>query len=85
MELIAYDGNKWRVERLEKLVRVVSAMTGLSAAQLEALIDTICDQKGELIVQWKHEGCSDRMRLAFRDAWNVCGETNVHHSDGSAK
>lgn len=84
MELLAYDGNLWRVERLQKLVRIVSTMTGLSQEQLGALIDSITDHKGELIVHWKHGDCSDRMRLAFRDAWNVCGEQNVHHSTTGA-
>lgn len=79
MELTAYDGNQWRVERLEKLVRIIIKMTGLSRVQLNALIDVIHDQKGELIVHWKHDGCTERMRLAFQDAWSECGETNVHH------
>lgn len=79
MELTAYDGNQWRVERLEKLVRIIIKMTGLSRVQLDALIDVIYDQKGELIIHWKHGDCTERMRLAFRDAWSECGETNVHH------
>lgn len=80
MELNAYDGSLWRIERLQKFVRVVSTMTGLSEEQLDVLIENLHDHKGELIVHWKHGGCSPRMRLAFNDAWNVCGEYNVHHT-----
>lgn len=80
MELTVYDGNQWRVERLSKLVRIIIKITGLSRAQLDALIDEIHDHKGELIVHWKHDGCTERMQLAFKDAWSECGESNVHHS-----
>lgn len=83
MELTAYDGNQWRVDRLEKLVRIVCKITGLTREQLGALIDSIHDHKGELLVHWKHQGCSARMQLAFKDAWSECGENNVHHiADG---
>lgn len=80
MDLTAYDGNQWRIERLEKLLRIIGKITGLSRPQLDALIECLYDHKGELIVHWRHGECTERMQLAFKDAWGECGETNVHHS-----
>ena len=80
MRITAYDETFWRVERLEKMLKLAITTTGLSRVQMNAVIDEVHDQKGELIITWKHGDCTERMKLAFKDAWSLCGEYNVHHN-----
>jgi len=80
MLITAYDDAQWRIERLEKMLKTAVTTTGLNKAQLQAVIDEVRDHKGELIITWKHGDCTERMKLAFTDAWKLCGEYNVHHN-----
>jgi len=82
MRITAYDDAQWRIERLQKLLNTAVTTTGLSRTQLNAIIDEVRDHKGDLIVTWTHGECSDRMKLAFNDAWRLCGEYNVEHQMG---
>jgi hypothetical protein len=80
MRITAYDESQWRVERLQKMLKLAVTTTGLSMVQIYAIIEEVHDHKGELVVTWKHGDCTERMKLAFKDAWQMCGEHNVHHN-----
>lgn len=80
MKITAYDDTMWRVERLEKMLKLAVKTTGLTMVQIHAVIDEVHDHKGELIVTWKHGDCTEKMKLALKDAWQMCGEHNVHHN-----
>jgi hypothetical protein len=73
MKYIAYDGNHWRVERLEKAAKIAAQILGLSLDQLHSLLWTIEDRKGSLCVQWKHHHTQTQMQ-AFTTAWDMCKE-----------
>lgn len=73
MNYIAYDGNQWRVERLEKAAKIAAQILGLSLIQLHSLVWAIEDKKGVLFVTWKHQHTPTQMQ-AFSTAWGMCKE-----------
>lgn len=74
----AHDNNLWRIERAQKTIKVACAILGITKQQLETLVYSIRDQKGELHVLWNHPW-TKRQEQAFQTAWELGGETNVHH------
>ena len=74
----AHDSNLWRIERVQRTAKVACAILGITKPQLEALVYSIRDQKGELHLMWEHPW-TERQEQAFQVAWEICGETNVHH------
>lgn len=74
----AHDSTLWRIERLQKTIKVACAILGITKQQLEAMVYSIRDQKGELFVLWNHPW-TKRQEQAFQTAWELGGETNVHH------
>lgn len=81
MQISAYDDALWRVERVQKAIRLACTILGCTKEQLDELINQAYDHKGELIVGWKHTH-TKHQEAAFQTAWELCGEYNVHHSDG---
>lgn len=79
MELIAYDSNLWRVERLQKVARIARTILGLSESQFDALIKAMKDDRGNLVIDWKQRH-TQQQELAFSTAWNECGEKLVTHN-----
>lgn len=73
MDYIAYDGNQWRVERLQKATKLAAQILGLSLDQLHALIWKIEDMQGAICVKWKHQHTPAQMQ-AFTTAWTMCKE-----------
>lgn len=78
MQLDAYDGNQWRIDRLNKCARIACAIMGISRDQLEALVSHLSDSKGELVITWRHDHTKNQ-EIAFQSAWAECGERNVQH------
>ena len=79
MKLSAYDGQQWRIERLDKTARLACAILSCSRDQLEALIDELRDQRGALVIFWRHDW-TKHQETAFETAWRECGESVVAHS-----
>lgn len=79
MDITAYDGNHWRVDRLHKAARIARLILGNSEEQLGALVKGMHDHKGELVVTWQHKH-TPQQELAFQAAWRECGENIVHHA-----
>lgn len=77
---------EWRAKRLQKALRIASAILGTSLAQLDVLIREISDHNGNLHILWNH-GHTPQQELAFQTAWTECGEARVTHATfgGSAK
>ena len=78
MNISAYDGNQWRVDRVKKAVRIACAILGMSEQQMAQIVDGIEDHKGELFISWKFPQ-TRWQELAFASAWRECGEYAVHH------
>lgn len=64
----------WRSERLSKAVRLAAEILDMDRAQLEALIRSVEDVRGVLVVRWLHPMTASQAR-AFRIAWKQCGES----------
>lgn len=73
----AEDG--WRLKRLQKAVRLASAILGISIEQLNHLILEVADNNGRLHVMWAYKQ-TIQQELAFQAAWKECGEDVVTHS-----
>jgi hypothetical protein len=71
---------EWRAKRLQKALRLASAMMGTSIGQLELLIQELSDYNGKLHVIWKHDH-TPQQELAFKAAWSECGESVTSHFD----
>lgn len=74
----AHDNNLWRIERVQKSLKVACAILGVTKPQLQALLYRVADQKGELHILWNHSW-TKQQEQAFQVAWELCGESNVHH------
>lgn len=71
MEIKARE--QWRVERLQKTVRLASTILGMDEEQLKSLIHDVDDLQGHLQVFWRHPMTSTQIN-AFAAAWELCGE-----------
>jgi hypothetical protein len=71
MKFIAYDSQKWRVERLQKTVRLATAILGMGEDHMSALVAKVEDQRGNLITYW-YTAPSTHQKNAFRTAWAEC-------------
>jgi hypothetical protein len=78
MHLIVSQDEKWRLDRLEKAIKLICAIAGLNRWQISLLVAELEDHKGDLWVRWRTEP-SDRIMAAFDDAWRLCGEPNTQH------
>ena len=78
MLIEAHDSTLWRIERVQKSIKVACAILGITKHQLEVLVYRIADQKGELQIMWFHAWTAQQEQ-AFQIAWGICGESNVHH------
>lgn len=77
----ALDRTLWRIERVQKAIKVACAILGISKEQLHDLVFRISDHKGTLRITWNHKW-TPRQEEAFRLAWELCGETEVQHDLG---
>lgn len=76
IKIKAYDGNQWRIERIQKAIRVFGQIYGITQPQVERLIVEAQDNWGTLHIYW-HEDCfppSEEQKMAFGKAWSLCGE-----------
>lgn len=76
MEFIAPRGESWRLDRLAKAAGVFCTIVGITSQQLDLLVASLQDHKGELHIRWT-ETPSERFMAAFRDAWRLCGESST--------
>lgn len=74
MEFQASKNQLHRIERLQKALRIASAICGLSEQQAELLIAKLEDLNGILKISWIHPP-SPLQRTAFSLAWVECKET----------
>lgn len=81
MNLIAYDGQRWRVERLEKAARLACAILSCTREQMDALVEELRDHRGALMIKWRHD-YTRAQENAFETAWRECGEVYVIHTYG---
>lgn len=84
MRITAYDGAQWRVERLEKVLRIVGRIYDITRAQMDQIVDEVADDRGELHITWKHDHTYAQER-AFAIAWELCKELPskvFHHIEG---
>ena len=75
------DDSKSRIDRLEKVQRLASAILGLSNEQFEMLILEMYDHKGQLNVVWNNTKPTQMQKAAFSKSWELCAEcpTEVYH------
>lgn len=85
MKIFASRDEKWRIDRVQKAIRIATAMCGLSADQAEMLISEVADNKGILRVCWLTDPTMIQ-RHAFSVAWEQCKEMacNVQHVTSTA-
>lgn len=74
------DGDKSRINRLEKAAKLASAILGLSDEQMEMLVLEMYDYKGQLNVVWNKAKPTEMQKASFSKAWELCGEDQVFHS-----
>lgn len=67
----AYDGQHWRIQRLEKALRIAQAILHFNDQQIDFMVKALHDDHGNMQVFWKHPP-TDRQRQAFRTAWDLC-------------
>lgn len=79
MKFVAYDDQPFRTKRLEKALRIASAVLSLTPDQAGLLIAELEDHKGTLIVKWNTWPITDLQRHAFESAWRECAEHCVDH------
>lgn len=75
MKFIAYDSQKWRVERLQKTVRLATAILGMGQDHMEAIVAKVEDQRGNLITYWFTPPTAHQ-RNAFLTAWRESERRN---------
>lgn len=75
MKFVAYDSQQWRVERLQKAVRLATAILGIGEDHMNAMVAKVEDRRGNLITYW-FAPPTDHMRNAFRTAWAECERKN---------
>jgi hypothetical protein len=78
MRINNFKQEAFRNERLIKCARLTSLMLGVTEQQLGALIQTLYDRKGTLMVQWFHKP-SGKGQLAVDEAWRECKESKTLH------
>lgn len=71
----AYDGQQWRIQRLEKALRIAQAILHYNDQQIDFMIGAVKDDRGNLQVFWKHPP-TQQQKQAFRTSWNLCNGTN---------
>lgn len=71
---------QWRNERLQKAVRLAAEILDMDRQQIAALIESVEDVRGRLVVRWNHTMSRSQVR-AFGIAWKRCGEDaeNTEH------
>lgn len=80
------DGSKYRLQRLERASKYVTAILGMSHDQLDRLVHAMHDKKGVLMVEWMNTYPTKTQIAAFSRAWDMCGESpySVFHSINEA-
>lgn len=75
------DNTDFRLNRLEKCIRIAIAVLSITPGQARLLIDEVRDDKGNLTVQWIDWPITQLQRHAFAFAWSECGEdgSSVQH------
>lgn len=71
-----HDNELWRIQRLQKAVKIARAILSLSQDQLSALVYKVHDEKGTLNVWFLHDWTIPQS-LAFQRAWELCGEEHI--------
>lgn len=80
-QIFATGGEKHRIERLRKVLRIVREIMSISESQAHLLIYDLNDEKGLLTVRWSAQPTT-RQFEAFATAWGLVGESPsrvVHH------
>ncbi len=67
----AYDGQQWRIQRLDKALRIAQAILHFNDQQIEFMVKALHDDHGNLQVFWKYPP-TERQKQAFRTAWDLC-------------
>lgn len=67
----AYDGQQWRIQRLEKALRIAQAILHFNDQQIEFMVRALNDDHGNMQVFWKYPP-TERQKQAFRTAWDLC-------------
>jgi hypothetical protein len=73
----------WRTLRIAKCLRIASTMLGMTTDQLQSLLLDVRDERGVLVVVWRHQHTEGQER-AFLAAWEMCGESRANHIQGGA-
>lgn len=68
------DGTLARAERLIKAHKLVLAILGMSAPQMDLLVARMSDKKGHLYIEWLDHDPTVFQKAAFGKAWEMCGE-----------
>lgn len=71
---------QWRADRLNKAFGIAAKVLDMDDAQLKALIHSLQDVNGHLVVSWRHPMSNSQAR-AFRVAWGLCGESEQNTSN----
>jgi hypothetical protein len=79
MKIVVYDDQPFRTKRIEKALRIASAVLSITPEQADLLIAEIEDRRGDLIVKWNTWPITELQRHAFDTAWRECGEHVVEH------
>lgn len=78
IEYTSSDGTAHRFVRLRRAVRIFTQVAGLTDEQVELLINSVHDQKGELWIGWRLAP-SEAQKRSIEAAWRLCEESVVHH------
>lgn len=73
MDFTSYDGAQHRVPRLQKALRIATAIMGVTTEQARILIRGLKDDRGTLVVSWAATPHPHQTN-AFAVAWEQCGE-----------
>lgn len=81
MDFSSHDGALHRVPRLQKALRIATAIMGITPHHADLLIHELRDNRGTLEVSWI-SAPSAHQRAAWATAWEQCGERaeDVRHS-----
>lgn len=81
MEFSSHDNAAHRIPRLHKVLRIATAIMGITPGQALLLIHSLHDDRGTLAVHWVFTP-SEHQTRAFAVAWEQCGERaqDVRHT-----
>lgn len=81
MEFSSHDHAAHRIPRLHKVLRIATAIMGITPGQALLLIHSLRDDRGTLVVHWVFTPSEHQIR-AFGVAWEQCGEVahQVRHT-----